>query len=79
MVARIITDEREYAQALERIETLMAGELDAAGEKELKLLGQLVDTYEQEHHPIGYPNPSRAMKYRMEDLGLWPRKSKGTG
>ena len=79
MVARIITDEREYAKAVEKIETLMAGELDAASERELELLAQLVDTYEQEHYPIDYPDPIRTMKYRLEDLGLWPRRNEETG
>ncbi|MCF8030730.1 MAG: ImmA/IrrE family metallo-endopeptidase [Desulfohalobiaceae bacterium] len=70
MVLGIIKDENEYAQALERIEALMAGGLDYAGERELELLGHLVDKYEQENYPIDYPDPISAIKHRMEDLGL---------
>jgi len=70
MVIGIIKDENEYTQALERIEALMAEDLGYEGERELELLGHLVDKYEQEHYPIDYPDPISAIKHRMEDLGL---------
>lgn len=41
--------------------------------KELRLLLYLVERYEDEHFPIGMPDPVEAIKTRMEDLGLEPR------
>jgi antitoxin component HigA of HigAB toxin-antitoxin module len=29
----------------------------------------LVDNYENEHFPIGFPDPMEAIKFRMEQLG----------
>ena len=36
---------------------------------ELELLGMLVDNYENEKFPIGFPDPIEAIKFRMEQLG----------
>jgi hypothetical protein len=36
----------------------------------LEVLIILVEAYEQDHHPIGLPDPIEAIKARMEDLGL---------
>jgi len=70
MVLGIIKNDTEYKQALERIEDLMSSDLDHEGERELELLGHLVDKYETEHYPIDYPDPVSAIKNRMLDLGL---------
>jgi HTH-type transcriptional regulator/antitoxin HigA len=32
-------------------------------------LGILIDRYENEHFPIGLPDPIEAIKFRMEQLG----------
>ncbi len=70
MVLGIIKDETEYQQALERMEALMAADLDYEQERELELLGHLVDKYESEQYPIEYPDPISAIKQRMDDLNL---------
>ena len=36
---------------------------------ELEILGMLVDNYENENFPIGFPDPIEAIKFRMEQLG----------
>ncbi len=36
---------------------------------ELEILSMLVDNYENEHFPIGFPDPIEAIKFRMEQLG----------
>lgn len=35
----------------------------------LEVLGILVSNYEDEHFPIGFPDPIEALKFRMEQLG----------
>ncbi len=70
MVLGIIKNDTEYKQALERIEDLISIDLDYEKERELELLGHLVDKYESEHYPIDYPDPVSAIENRMQDLGL---------
>lgn len=36
---------------------------------ELEVLGILINQYEQEHFPIGMPDPIEAIKFRMEQMG----------
>ena len=36
---------------------------------ELEILGMLVDNYENENFPVGFPDPVEAIKFRMEQLG----------
>jgi HTH-type transcriptional regulator / antitoxin HigA len=70
----VIENKKDYESALARIDALMdknPGQKTEAG-KELKLLLLLVERYEDEHYPIGSPDPIEAIKIRMEDLGLTP-------
>lgn len=68
----VIESKREYEQAMERIDELMDlnPSSKSEGGKELKLLLLLVERYEDEHFPIGLPDPVEAIKIRMEDMGL---------
>jgi HTH-type transcriptional regulator/antitoxin HigA len=36
---------------------------------ELEVLGILIDQYENEHFPVGMPDPIEAIKFRMEQMG----------
>lgn len=68
----ILENKKQYRAALKRIDDLMdanPGPKTDAG-KEMKLLLYLVEKYEDEHYPIGLPDPIEAIKTRMEDLGL---------
>jgi HTH-type transcriptional regulator / antitoxin HigA len=70
----VIESKKNYKSALARIDALMdknPGQKTEDG-KELKLLLLLVEKYEDEHYPIGSPDPIEAIKIRMEDLGLTP-------
>ena len=60
--------ELEYEAALVEIEKLM----DSAdpGRDRLELLVNLVCSYEDEHYPIGPPDPIEAIKFRMEQMEL---------
>lgn len=71
----ILESKKDYDAALKRIEALMElnpGVKTDSG-KEMKLLLYLVERYEEEHYPIGLPDPIEAIKIRMENLGLEPK------
>ncbi len=68
----VLENKKQYEEALKRIDELMEinpGQKTDAG-REMKLLLFLVEKYEDEHYPIGIPDPIEAIKIRMEDLGL---------
>lgn len=68
----ILENKKQYEAALKRIDDLMdanPGPKTDTG-KEMKLLLYLVEKYEDEHYPIGLPDPIEAIKTRMGDLGL---------
>ena len=64
------TVEADYAAALVRIEELMDATPGSPDEDELRLLGLLVEHYEQEHYPIGPPTPLEAIEFFMDQNGL---------
>jgi HTH-type transcriptional regulator / antitoxin HigA len=70
----ILESKRQYNSALARIDELMDKNPSLKSEegKELKLVLLLVERYEDEHYPIGSPDPIEAIKIRMDDLGLAP-------
>ncbi len=70
MKPKIIKTEEEYAAALARVEALMDATPGSAREEELELWSLLVERYEQQHFPIGLPDPVAAIKFRMEQEGL---------
>ena len=65
----ILKNEKEYKQALGRLEDLFSAKKGTKEGKELELLALLIDVYEKEHHPIALPDPIEAIKFRMEQLG----------
>lgn len=60
--------ESEYETALAEIEKLM--DADEPDCEQLELLVKMVFSYEEEHYPIGPPDPIEAIKFRMEQMGL---------
>ena len=64
-----IKTKKDYEQALERLEVIFDAKKGTAKGDELELLGMLVDNYENEKFPIGFPDPVEAIKFRMEQLG----------
>jgi HTH-type transcriptional regulator/antitoxin HigA len=69
MEIKPIKTEDDYNQALERLETIFDAKLGSAEGDELEVLGILIDQYENEHFPIGLPDPIEAIKFRMEQMG----------
>ena len=68
-----IRSERDYEAALARISDLMDTEPDSPEGDEFDVLVDLVELYESNHVPMGYPNPIAAIEFRMEQSGLRPR------
>lgn len=64
-----IKTKKEYNQALERLELIFDAKKDSKEGDELEVLGILIEKYEDEHFPIGLPDPIEAIKFRMEQLG----------
>ena len=66
--AKSITNAHDYAAALARIDRLMGAEPGTAEGRELDLLVDLVETYEDENEPMGHPDPEAAIEFRREQF-----------
>jgi HTH-type transcriptional regulator / antitoxin HigA len=69
MEIKPIKTENDYNQALERLEKIFDAKSGSSEGDELEVLGILIDQYENEHFPIGLPDPIEAIKFRMEQMG----------
>ncbi len=69
MTIKPIKTKKDYQQALIRLETIFDAKKGSADGDELEILGMLVDNYENENFPVGFPDPVEAIKFRMEQLG----------
>jgi len=69
MEIKPIKTEKDYNQALERLETIFDAKSGSADGDELEVLGILIDQFENENFPIGLPDPIEAIKFRMEQMG----------
>lgn len=70
---RPIRTERDYEEALARVETLMKAPLDGAEGRELDVLVGLVEAYEDKHFPMECPSSVAAIEFCMDQRGLGPR------
>lgn len=70
---KVIKTEKEYRQALKRLEEIFDSEPGTKEGDELELLGLLIDNYEKIHYPIDLPDPIEAIKFRMEQLNYKPQ------
>ena len=70
---RRIRTEEDYDAALARISELFQAETGTPDGDERDVLVDLVEMYEEKHHPIGYPSPIAAIEFRMDQAGLTPR------
>ena len=69
MVIKPIKTKKDYQQALSRLEIIFDSKKGSANADELEILSMLIDNYENEHFPVGFPDPVEAIKFRMEQLG----------
>ncbi len=70
MEIKIIKSEKDYRQALDRLEIIFDAKPGSAEGDELELLGLLIEQFENEHFPIALPDPIEAIKFRMEQMNF---------
>jgi len=69
MTIKPIKTKKDYQNALERLELIFDSKKVSANGDKLEILGILIEKYEDEHFPIGFPDPMEAIKFRMEQNG----------
>jgi HTH-type transcriptional regulator/antitoxin HigA len=69
MTIKPIKTKKDYQQALDRLEIIFDAKKGTVEGDELEVLGILIDKYENERFPIGFPDPIEAIKFRMEQMG----------
>ncbi|SHG11539.1 HTH-type transcriptional regulator / antitoxin HigA [Salegentibacter echinorum] len=65
-----IRNEKDYQNALNRLEEIFDAKKGTEDGDELEILSILIDRYEEEQFPIGMPDPIEAIKFRMEQMGM---------
>lgn len=73
MNVKMIRTEEDYNHALKRLEDIFDAPVDSPEGDEAEILTILIEKYEDEHYPIGPPDPIEAIKFRMEQMDM--RKS----
>ena len=73
MEHKVIKTEKEYKQALKRLEQIFDSEPGTEEGDELELLSLLIDNYEKIHYSIDLPDPIEAIKFRMEQMHYRPK------
>ena len=69
MTIKPIKTEKNYQNALTRLESIFDSKKGSAEGDELEILGILIEKYEDEQFPVGFPDPIEAIKFRMEQMG----------
>ncbi|MDP9230628.1 MAG: helix-turn-helix domain-containing protein [Bacteroidota bacterium] len=69
MTIKPIKTKKDYQQALARLDMIFDAKKGSNEGDELEVLGILIERYEDEHFPIGFPDPIEAIKFRMEQMG----------
>lgn len=69
MTIKPIKTKSDYQKALTRLDAIFEAKPGSKEGDELQVLSILVDNYEKEKFPIGFPDPIEAIKFRMEQLG----------
>lgn len=65
-----IKTEEDYDLALNRLDELFDSEPDTPAGDELEIWALIIEDYEEQHYPIGPPDPIEAIKFRMDQMGL---------
>lgn len=73
MNVKAIKTEEDYNQALKRMEQVFHAAPNTKESDEADVLAILIESYEDEHYPIGMPDPIEAIKFRMEQMGMKPK------
>ena len=70
MNIKVIKSEKDYQQALKRLEVIFDAPINSPEGDEAEILSLLIEKYEEEHYPIDPPDPIEAIKFRMEQMNL---------
>ena len=70
MKLKPIKSEKDYQDALLRLEVIFDAPIDTKDGDEAEILSLLIENYENEHYPIEAPDPIEAIKIRMEELNM---------
>lgn len=72
MLLKPINNEKEYDDALARVDELMELNPDIGTNEsnELEILVLLIEKYEEQHWAISIADPIEAIKYRMQEMNL---------
>jgi len=62
--------EKDYRDALKRMELIFDAPINTLESDEADILGVLIDEYEKKYYPIEAPDPIEAIKIRMEEMHL---------
>ncbi|PVW15899.1 helix-turn-helix domain-containing protein [Marixanthomonas spongiae] len=65
-----IKTEKDYRNALDRLEVIFDAPVDTKEGDEAEILSLLIENYENEHYPIEALDPIEAIKIRMEELNM---------
>ncbi len=65
-----IRNEKDYQNALKRLEDIFDAKKGTEEGDELEILSILIDRFENEQFPMGMPDPIEAIKFRMEQMGM---------
>ena len=65
-----VKTDKDYRNALARLEVIFDAPVDTKEGDEAEILSLLVENYENEHYPIEAPDPITAIKIRMEELNM---------
>ncbi len=68
-----IKNNKDYQNALKRLEEIFDAKKGTEQGDELEILSILIEKYENEKFPIDLPDPIEAIKFRMEQMGMKPK------
>jgi len=72
MTPKVIRNETEYREALQRVDELFEAAPGTPEADELETWAILVDSYEEVHYPVPPPDPVEAIRFAMDQRGLRP-------
>ena len=70
MSIKPIKTEKDYQQALKRLEKIFDSRSGTKEGDELEILSMLIEKYEETKYPIDTPDPIEAIKFRMEQMNF---------
>ncbi len=65
-----IKSDKDYQEALERLEVIFDAPIDSKEGDEAEILSLMIENFENQNYPIEAADPIEAIKIRMEELNL---------